>query len=100
MNLDPNFDRAYREWFEKHLHESAGDRRVQLERRWKEDRQGEEGGEKLFLRSVWWPVRGSFNDLIPEFEIVDKLGVTRFLDHAYMEHSTSHDFETDGYGPH
>lgn len=95
------FDQAHALWFQKHLNESTGDRRQLLERRWKKEQQyGEDAAEKRFLRDVWWPLYGSFEMMHPEYEIVDFLGRSRFLDHAWIHYPVLGDIEVDGYGPH
>jgi hypothetical protein len=101
MGMAQSFDEAHDVWFEKHLRKSFGDRRLQLERRTlNEEETGEEAAEKKFLRDVWWPVYESLDLLIPEFEIVDGLGRTRYLDHAIVRYPMLVDLEVDGYGTH
>jgi len=101
MDLERSFDEAHDAWFRTHLRESAGDRRLQLERRAaKESADGEECAEKRFLRDVWWPVYGELESLVPEYEVIDGLGKTRFLDHAFVRYPVLVDIEIDGYGTH
>ncbi|WP_309118593.1 hypothetical protein [Paenibacillus sp.] len=101
MELDQSFDEAYEVWFRKHLKESAGDRRLQLERRAaKADPNDQACAETRFLREVWWPVYGELESLIPEYEIVDGLGKTRYLDHAMIRYPVLADLEVDGYASH
>lgn len=42
----------------------SGERKVRLER-------GHREAEKLFCRNVWWSLRLNFDDLHPEFEVLD-----------------------------
>jgi len=100
METGERFDEAYAAWIAKHLSESSGDRRLQLERRLKEEAEGDESAEKLFLRQVWWPVYGNLHVLIPELEVTDGLGKLRSLDHAIVQYPKLVDLEVDGYGPH
>lgn len=98
---DSEFDRAYERWFRRHVNASVGERRRLLERRVeKEEKYGEDAAEKKFLRNVWWPLYGSLDRIVPEFEVVDFLGTTRFLDHAVIQYPLLADIEVDGYGPH
>lgn len=95
------FDEAYEVWFAKHLAESSGDRRDQLLRRRNQEKEsGEDGAEKLFLRKLYWPLKGSLDKLIPEFEVIDGAGKVRFLDHAEVQYPKLLDYEVEGYGPH
>lgn len=57
-------------------------------------------GEKLFLSTIWWPVVGSFDHLIPEYLIIDDGDKDRFIDFAYIRAPFRIALEIDGYGPH
>lgn len=95
------FDEAYEVWFQKHLSESTGERRRILEeQREKLQQDGEDSPVKLLLRNVWWPLFGNLDYLYPEYEVVDFLGRTRFLDIAYRPLPLLYNLEVDGYGPH
>jgi len=99
--VDKSFEEAHGLWFRKHWKESGGERRRLLERRVeKEEKFGEDAAEKRFLRDVWWPVFGCLDELHPEYETVDALGRTRFLDIAYIRFPLLADIEIDGFGPH
>ncbi|TLS53154.1 hypothetical protein FE782_07265 [Paenibacillus antri] len=101
MEMERSFDEAYEVWFRKHLKESAGDRRLQLERRMsKGSPYDHECAETRFLRDIWWPVYGELESLIPEYEIVDGLGKSRYLDHAMIRYPVLADLEVDGYASH
>lgn len=51
-------------WIDYHLKHRKGERRRRLER-------GHQHGESLFLRNVWWPLMASFDQLHPEYEVLD-----------------------------
>lgn len=88
-----NFEQAHSEWIEFHLGRRTGERKGRLER-------GHQHGEKLFLRNVWWPLRGNLDDLHPEYEISDWRGRSYFADLAWLPGSSKILLEIKGYGPH
>ncbi|WP_274364402.1 DNA-binding response regulator [Paenibacillus thermotolerans] len=95
------FEEAYEAWFRKHLAESKGERRRMLEeQRKKSEEDGEDCPAKLLLRNVWWPLFGNLDHLYPEYEVVDFMGRTRFLDIAYRPVPLLCNLEVDGYGSH
>jgi len=99
--MDKTFEEVHGEWFRRHWKESVGVRRRLLERRVeKREKFGEDGAETRFLRDVWWPEFGQLEDLHPEYETIDVLGRTRFLDFAYIRFPLLVDVEIDGFGPH
>ncbi len=100
LRVDISFDEAHEVWFRKHVKSSAGDRRLLLERRSTNASGDEECAETRFLRDVWWPVYGELDSLIPEYEVVDGLGKTRYLDHAIVRYPVLADLEVDGYSAH
>ncbi len=53
-----------------------------------------------FLRSIWFPAIGNFNDLYPEWEVRDFSNGYRYLDLAYMPGGARGGIEIQGYGPH
>lgn len=59
-----NFEQSYEEFIHRHLSGRSGERKGRLER-------GHRYAEALFLRNVWWPFRGDFSDLHPEYEVLD-----------------------------
>lgn len=71
------FDAAYAVFIQQHLDRRTGERRGRLER-------GHQHGESLFLRNVWWPLRGNFDDLHPEYEVRDWRNRSYFADLAWL----------------
>lgn len=88
-----NFEEAHAVWMQSHLERRSGERKGRLER-------GHRHGEKLFLRNVWWPLRGNLDDLHPEYEISDWRGRPYFADLAWLPGSSKILLEIKGYGPH
>jgi hypothetical protein len=84
------FDEAHVEFIRYHLKYSTGERRGRLER-------GHRHGEVLLLRNVWWPLRGSFEDLHPEYEVLDWRGRAYFTDLAWLPGYVKLLFEIKGY---
>jgi hypothetical protein len=72
-----DFEKAHSEWVSRHLSRRKGERRGRLER-------GHMHGEKLFAENVWWLLKGNFDDLHPEFEVMDWRGRSYFADFAYL----------------
>ena len=62
---------------ERHLSARSGERQGRLKR-------GHGHAEQLFLHNVWWPLRGDFGDLHPEYEVLDWRGRSYFADFAYL----------------
>lgn len=56
--------------------------------------------EQMFLQQVWWPAVGSFEGLVPEYEVRDFKDGYRYLDFAYLREPYRICFELDGFGPH
>ncbi|NOU95841.1 hypothetical protein GC093_21830 [Paenibacillus sp. LMG 31456] len=76
-----------------HLKSRSGERRNRLER-------GHLHGESLFLKNVWWPLRGSFDDLHPEYEVLDWRGRSYFADLAWLPGFVKLLFEIKGFAAH
>ncbi|WP_373230821.1 hypothetical protein [Cohnella sp.] len=72
-----NFDQAHEVFLNSHLGRRTGERRGRLER-------GHGHGEKLFLQNIWWILKGNFEGMHPEYEIVDWRGKSYFGDFAYI----------------
>ncbi|WP_314803878.1 transcriptional regulator [Paenibacillus roseipurpureus] len=53
-----------------------------------------------FLRSVWYPIVGNFNDLYLEWEVRDFANGYRYLDFAYMPRDAKAAIEIQGYSSH
>lgn len=59
------FEEAHLKFINGHLSSRPdGERRARLER-------GHRHAEILFLNKVWWPLRGHFEGLHPEYEVMD-----------------------------
>lgn len=71
-----HYEQAHEAFIEKHLASRNGERRGRLER-------GHRHAEEMFLQNVWWPLRGDFNDLHPEYEVLDWRGRSYFADYAF-----------------
>lgn len=88
-----NFETAHITFLHYHLQKRSGERRGRLER-------GHREAEKLFCQNVWWPLRMSFDDLHPEFEVLDWRGLSYFCDFAFLTPYTRLVIEIKGFGPH
>ncbi|WP_342746142.1 DUF559 domain-containing protein [Paenibacillus donghaensis] len=49
---------------------------------------------------MWWPLRGHFEELHPEYEVVDWRGLSYFCDFAWLTPYTRLIIEIKGFGPH
>lgn len=54
----------------------------------------------MFLKNVWWPLFGNFEDLHPEYEVPDWRGRPYFGDFAYLPGNLKFMIEIKGFGPH
>ncbi|EOS53437.1 hypothetical protein [Paenibacillus barengoltzii] len=90
-----SFEENYTAFLEHHLARRSGERRGRLER-------GHAHAESLFLRNVWWPLRGNFDDLHPEYEVTDWRGRSYFADFAWLPGNGELKllFEIKGYAAH
>ncbi len=88
-----DFDQAHRLWLDTHRKRRSGERKDRLER-------GHGHGEQLFLRNVWWPLRGDLDHLHPEYEISDWRGRPYFADFAWLTEAVKLIIEVKGFGPH
>ncbi|WP_341872590.1 DUF559 domain-containing protein [Paenibacillus camerounensis] len=88
------FEDAHRQFVGEHLAKRpSGERRGRLER-------GHQHAEILFLRNVWWPLRGDFSKLHPEYEVTDWRGRSYFADFAWLPGYIRLLIEIKGYGSH
>ncbi len=71
------FESAHAAFIRHHLESRTGERKGRLER-------GHRHGEMLLLKNVWWPLRGSFEHLHPEYEVLDWRGRSYFADFACL----------------
>lgn len=88
-----SFEAAHEAFIQHHLKQRSGERRGRLER-------GHREPEKTFCRNVWWPVRGNFDGLHPEFEVLDWRGLSYFCDFVYITPYLKLIIEIKGFGPH
>lgn len=87
------FEETHATWIHLHTSNRSGERRGRLKR-------GHQHAEVLFLRNVWWPLRGNFKDLHPEYEVLDWRGRSYFADFAWMPGYVKLFFEIKGYASH
>lgn len=87
-----NFEKMHALWIHNHL-ENTGERRGRLER-------GHREAERLFCHNVWWMLRGNFDELHPEFEVLDWRGLSYFCDFAWLTKFVKLIIEIKGFGPH
>ncbi|WP_127533066.1 DUF559 domain-containing protein [Paenibacillus kobensis] len=87
------FEQAYEHFIQSHLQKRTGERRGRLER-------GHREAEKQFCSHVWWPLVGGFDDLHPEYEVLDWRGRPYFCDFAWLTPYVKLVIEVKGYGPH
>lgn len=88
-----NYEQAHQAFIEQHLASRTGERRGRLER-------GHRHAERLFLQNVWWPLRGDFDDLHPEYEVLDGQRKSYFADFAFLPGPIKLLFEIKGYAAH
>jgi len=88
-----DFETEYRKWLNGHLAKRRGERLRMLK-----EQHGY--GEKLLLEQAWWPVVGNFDNLHPEYEVVDEDGNRYYLDYAYVRFPRPTGLESDGFNPH
>jgi len=85
---------AFQRLFDEKIRRSKGARREAL------FKAKANAAQRLFLTDVWWRVFGSFNDLEPEYEVIDEKDGPRYLDFASFKGGVKLGIEIDGYGPH
>ncbi|WP_456288101.1 transcriptional regulator [Paenibacillus sp. AK002] len=88
------FDQLYELWIHTNILNEKNPRRLEILNK------GIGHGTVEFLRSVWFPAIGHFNDLHPEWEVRDFSNGYRYLDLAYMPGDARGGIEIQGYGPH
>jgi len=88
-----NFEEAYAAWLESHLLRRSGERKGRLER-------GHQHAEKLFLQNIWWLLKGHFDHLHPEYEVLDWRGRAYFIDFAWLPGYVKIAIEIKGFVPH
>lgn len=88
------FTQHYEEWMVTQITEEREPRRRELLEK------GLGHGTVEFLRSVWFPAVGNFDNLYPEWEVRDFNNGYRYLDLAYRPSGVKGGIEIQGYGPH
>lgn len=71
-----DFAEAHSTFIQEHISSRKGERRDRLER-------GHRHAEQLFLQQVWWPLMGSFQNLHPEYEVMDWHGRAYYADFCW-----------------
>ncbi|MCL6460163.1 MAG: endonuclease domain-containing protein [Gorillibacterium sp.] len=87
------FEEAHTAFIQHHLQRRTGERRGRLDR-------GHREAEKLFCRNVWWPLRGHFASLHPEYEVLDWRGHSYYCDFVWFTPFIKLVIEIKGFGPH
>jgi hypothetical protein len=87
------FEEAHEAWLRHHTGKRTGERKARLDR-------GHGHGEALFLRNVWWPLRGSLEHVHPEYEVLDWRGRSYFADLAWLPGPIKLLFEIKGFAAH
>ncbi|WP_438447298.1 hypothetical protein [Gorillibacterium sp. sgz5001074] len=87
------FEEAHAAFVQHHLERRSGERRDRLER-------GHSHAEKLFAQKVWWPLKGHFDGLHPEYEVLDWRGRPYYADYVYSPGQWSLLIEIKGYAEH
>jgi hypothetical protein len=88
-----DFEWVHGEWVTEHLKLRQGERRRRL-------LEGHKHAEKELLRQIWWVAFGDLRYLHPEYEVLDFMGHTRYIDLAYIRPPLKIAIEVDGFGPH
>lgn len=88
-----DFEVEYSTFIQYHLDRRKGERKGRLKRR-------NDHAEKLFAKNVWFPLKGNFNQLHPEYEVLDWRGRSYFADYLYMPSLWKVLIEIKGFGEH
>lgn len=89
-----SFDETYNHWITARIAEEKNPRRREILNR------GLSHGTVAFLRVIWFPAIGNFNDLHPEYEVRDLNNNYRYLDLAYMPGGAKGCIEVQDYRSH
>lgn len=89
-----HFEQKYEEWLKENITKEKNRRRREILEK------GLGHGTVEFLRLVWYPTVGNFDNLYPEWEVRDFNNGYRYLDLAYMPGANKGGIEIQGYGPH
>lgn len=88
------FEDMYEEWLQANITAEKNHRRRELLEK------GLGYGTVEFLRLIWFPAVGNFDNLYPEWEVRDFNNGYRYLDLAYMPGGSKGGIEIQGFGPH
>lgn len=91
--MESDFDKAYEDLIKWHCSRRTGPGLQRIER-------GLGHAERTFLKQVWWPAYGHFENLHPEYAVKDFKDGFRFIDFAYVEGHSRLAIEIEGFGPH
>lgn len=92
--MSESVEKAFQNWMNMHLSKRKGERLRMLKEQYSEARD-------LFLKHIWWEVVGHFDDLHPEYEVVDEGGkFYYYLDLAYVRAPKPTNLEFDGFTVH
>lgn len=94
MSSKLSFDESYELWLREQLSQEKNPRRRDLLQK------GLSHSTVMFLRKIWFPVVGNFNDLYPEYEVRDLDNKYRYLDLAYMPGGAKCCIEIQDYSSH
>lgn len=87
------FEQAHQAFMQGHLDARTGERQARLKR-------GHSHAELLFLQQVWWPLKGNFVALHPEYEVLDWRNRSYFADFAWLPGYAKLLIEIKGFAPH
>jgi len=88
------FEQRLDEWLQLNISNEENHRRREILEK------GLGHGTIEFLRNIWFPIVGNFDDLYPEWEVQDLNNRYRYLDLSYMPGGVKGGIEIQGYGPH
>lgn len=88
-----NVKEAHEAFIQAHLDNRSGEWRARLAR-------GHGHAESLFLKQIWWILRGNFDNLHPEYEVLDWRGRSYFADLAWLPGYVKLVIEIKGYASH
>jgi very-short-patch-repair endonuclease len=83
----------YEEWLQGHIKRRTGERRDWLRRR-------KLHAESAFAKNVWWPLKGHYDHLHPEYEIRDWRKKLYYADFAWLPGHVKVLIEVKGFVPH
>lgn len=88
-----DFAEAHLAFIQEHVASRKGERRDRLER-------GHRHAEQLFLEQVWWPLIGDFQNLHPEYEVMDWHGRAYYADFCWRTGQVKLLIEIKGFQTH